>query len=115
MAPTDSPISLLVVDDEEAIRNAVRKYLVRQGFEVSVAATGEEALAILERQKVTGILLDVNLPGTNGIDLVPQILELAHTGDGLGAVGLVVDLERNGRDAHFAAPFAIRARRMPSG
>ena len=76
MAPTDDPVSLLVVDDEEAIRNAVRKYLVHQGFEVSVAATGEEALAILGHQKVTGILLDVNLPGTNGIDLVPRILEL---------------------------------------
>ena len=39
-------------------------------------ATGEEALAILQRQKITGILLDVNLPGTSGIDLVPRILEL---------------------------------------
>ena len=76
MVPTDGPVSLLVVDDEEAIRNAVRKYLVHQGFAVSVAATGEDALAILGQQKITGILLDVNLPGTNGIDLVPRILEL---------------------------------------
>jgi putative two-component system response regulator len=76
VVPTDGPVSLLVVDDEEAIRNAVRKYLVHQGFEVSVAATGEDALAILGQQKITGILLDVNLPGTNGIDLVPRILEL---------------------------------------
>ncbi|HUR94011.1 MAG TPA: HD domain-containing phosphohydrolase [Gemmatimonadales bacterium] len=70
---------LLVVDDEEAIRNAVRKYLVLQGYEVAVAATGEEALAILQRQKATGMLLDVNLPGTNGIELVPRIMELDPT------------------------------------
>jgi cyclic di-GMP phosphodiesterase len=76
VAPTDGPVSLLVVDDEEAIRNAVRKFLVLQGYQVSVAATGEEALALLRRQKITGILLDVNLPGTSGIDLVPRILEL---------------------------------------
>jgi putative two-component system response regulator len=76
VAPTDGPVSLLVVDDEESIRNAVRKFLILQGHEVAVAATGEEALAILRRQKITGILLDVNLPGTNGIDLVPRILEL---------------------------------------
>ncbi len=76
MAHPEGPLTLLVVDDEEAIRNAVRKYLVLQGYEVAVAATGEEALDILRRQKITGILLDVNLPGTNGIDLVPQILEL---------------------------------------
>jgi putative two-component system response regulator len=73
------PVTLLVVDDEEAIRNALRKYLTRQGYEVAVAGSGEEALAVLRRQKVTGILLDVNLPDTNGIDLVPQIMELEPT------------------------------------
>jgi putative two-component system response regulator len=73
---TAGPVTLLVVDDEESIRNAVRKYLVQQGYEVVLAATGEEALAALQRQKITGILLDVNLPGTNGIDLVPRIMEL---------------------------------------
>ena len=76
MPNTDGPVTLLVVDDEEAIRNAVRKYLIQQGYEVAVAATGEDALTLLQRQKITGILLDVNLPGTNGIDLVPRILEL---------------------------------------
>jgi len=76
---TDGPVTLLVVDDEEAIRNAVRKYLVQLGYEVAVAATGDEALGILQRQKITGILLDVNMPGTNGVDLVPQIMELEPT------------------------------------
>ena len=76
MPLTDGPVTLLVVDDEEAIRNAVRKYLVQQGYEVATAATGDEALAMLQRHKVTGMLLDVNLPGTNGIDLVPRVLEL---------------------------------------
>src|SRR5678809_1659106 len=72
----DEPTTLLVVDDEEPIRNALRRFLVQQGFEVAVAATGEEALGILQRQKVTGMLLDVNLPGINGVELVPQIMEL---------------------------------------
>jgi putative two-component system response regulator len=72
----DEPTTLLVVDDEESIRNALRRFLVQQGFEVAVAATGEEALGILQRQKVTGMLLDVNLPGINGVELVPQIMEL---------------------------------------
>jgi response regulator RpfG family c-di-GMP phosphodiesterase len=73
------PVTLLVVDDEEAIRNAVRKYLVQLGYEVVVAASGEEALGVLGRQKITGMLLDVNLPGANGIDLVPRIMELDPT------------------------------------
>ncbi|HWB40472.1 MAG TPA: response regulator, partial [Gemmatimonadales bacterium] len=71
-----APVTLLVVDDEEAIRSSMRKYLVLQGYEVATAATGEEALAVLGRQKVTGMLLDVNLPGINGVELVPRILEL---------------------------------------
>jgi putative two-component system response regulator len=73
------PVTLLVVDDEEAIRNAVRRYLAQQGYEVAVAASGEEAVDVLRRRKVTGILLDVNLPGTNGIDLVPRLMELEPT------------------------------------
>jgi putative two-component system response regulator len=76
---TDAPVTLLVVDDEEPIRNALRKFLTLQGYEVAVATTGEEALAILQRQKITGILLDVNLPGMSGVELVPQIMELEPT------------------------------------
>ncbi|MBA3345859.1 MAG: response regulator [Gemmatimonadales bacterium] len=76
MSSNNGPVTLLVVDDEEAIRNAVRKFLVQQGYEVATAATGEEALTLLRRQKITCMLLDVNLPGTNGIDLVPQIMDI---------------------------------------
>ena len=72
----DGPVTLVVVDDEEAIRSSVRKYLVHQGYEVATAATGEDALALLQRRKITGMLLDVNLPGASGIDLVPRVLEL---------------------------------------
>jgi putative two-component system response regulator len=75
----DEPTTLLVVDDEDAVRNALRKFLVQQGYEVATAATGEEALGVLQRQKITGILLDVNLPGINGVELVPQIMEIEPT------------------------------------
>jgi putative two-component system response regulator len=73
---TDGPVTLLVVDDEEPIRNALRKFLTQQGYEVITAAGGEEALAVLQRQKITGMLLDVNMPGITGVELVPQIMEL---------------------------------------
>lgn len=76
MPLTDGPVTLLVVDDEEPIRNALRKFLVQQGYEVLTAAGGEEALAVLQRQKITGMLLDVNMPGITGVELVPQIMEL---------------------------------------
>jgi putative two-component system response regulator len=76
---TDEPVTLLVVDDEESIRNALRRFLVQQGYEVATAASGEEALAVLQRQRITGMLLDVNMPGISGVELVPQIMELEPT------------------------------------
>jgi putative two-component system response regulator len=72
----DSPVTLLVVDDDESLRGSLRKFLEHLGYEVLTAGTGEEALTVLQRQKVTCMLLDVNLPGISGIDLVPRILEL---------------------------------------
>ena len=75
----DEPVTLLVVDDEESIRNALRRFLAQQGYEVATAASGEEALAVLQRQRITGMLLDVNMPGISGVELVPQIMELDPT------------------------------------
>jgi putative two-component system response regulator len=72
----DGPVTLLVVDDEEAIRRTMRRYLMLHGYEVATAASGEEALGVLGHQKVAAMLLDVNLPGLNGVDLVPRVLEL---------------------------------------
>ena len=75
MALSDAPVAVLVVDDEESIRNAIKRFLIQHGHEVSTAASGEEALEVLRRQKITCILLDVHLPGTSGIELVPRLLE----------------------------------------
>ncbi len=76
MPLADAPISVLVVDDEEPIRNALKKFLNQQGYDVATAASGDEALRVLQRHKVSVVLLDVRMPGKSGIDLVPQVLEL---------------------------------------
>lgn len=70
------PVTVLVVDDEEAILRSLRRFLGTLGFEVLTAGSGEEALEVLRRQRVTAVLLDVRLPGISGIDLVPRVLEL---------------------------------------
>jgi putative nucleotidyltransferase with HDIG domain len=69
-------ISVLIVDDEEPIRNALRKYLKQQQFEVHVAASGDEALQQLRLHKIALMLSDIRMPGTSGVDLVPQALEI---------------------------------------
>jgi putative two-component system response regulator len=73
---TSGPVSVLVVDDEEPIRNALKKFLAQQQFEVYAAASGEEALQQLKRHKVALMLCDIRMPGTSGVDLVPLALEV---------------------------------------
>lgn len=70
------PTTILVVDDEEPIRSALTRFLTQQGHEVTTAGSGRAALEVLQRQKISCVLLDVRMPDTNGIDLVPEVLEL---------------------------------------
>ncbi|MDZ4674255.1 MAG: response regulator [Gemmatimonadota bacterium] len=70
------PTTVLIVDDEEPVRTSLGRYLVQQGYEVSTAASGAEAIAILQRQKIACMLLDIRMPDASGIDLLPDILEL---------------------------------------
>ncbi|HEX9611587.1 MAG TPA: response regulator, partial [Gemmatimonadales bacterium] len=69
-------VSVLVVDDEEPIRNALRRFLKQQQFEVYAAGSGDEALQQLRLHKVSLMLSDIRMPGTSGVDLVPQALEI---------------------------------------
>lgn len=74
--PQADQITLLVVDDEESIRNALSRALAAQGFDVINASTGEEAIRAVRRHKIACILLDMRLPDANGADLMLRILEL---------------------------------------
>src|ERR1700730_2534394 len=60
--------SVLVVDDEPALRKALRTSLIASGFAVEEARDGEEALLTARRHPFDLVLLDINMPGINGID-----------------------------------------------
>lgn len=60
---------VLHVEDEPAIRDVVRMYLSREGFGVVGVASGEEALAELRRNRPVAVILDVGLPGIDGIEV----------------------------------------------
>ena len=59
---------ILIVDDEEVLRDVLDVLLRREGFETLTAASGEEALNLLESEEVDLVVLDVMLPGISGID-----------------------------------------------
>lgn len=68
------PGTVLVVDDEDAVRSALRRFLTQEQFEVLTAGTAAEALDTVRRQAVACVLLDLRLPDANGLDLLPQLL-----------------------------------------
>ncbi len=76
MSPSEGPTAILIVDDEESILSALTKFLTVKGYDVSTAASGEEALDVLRRLKIAGLVVDVRMPGLSGIDLVPKVLEI---------------------------------------
>ena len=60
-------IRVLIVDDEAAIRRALRPPLSELGFQIHEASRGEEALQLLHSTQVDVVLLDINMPGIGGI------------------------------------------------
>jgi len=64
---------ILVVDDSDAIRNQISRALLGAGFDVVLAKDGLEGLAQAQTTDLSMILLDVNMPGLNGLDLLDRL------------------------------------------
>lgn len=69
--------TLLVVDDNRSVRESLKFLLLRRGYEVFVAENGPEAIAIAQKQLIDGALVDVNMPGMNGIEVCRLLREHA--------------------------------------
>ncbi|MGH2522156.1 MAG: response regulator [Anaerolineales bacterium] len=79
--PDDSaPRSILVVDDEDTIRDVIRRYLERDGFAVREAADGYAALDSIRDEPPDLIVLDLMLPGVDGLTLTRQLRTLKGSG-----------------------------------
>lgn len=64
---------LLVVDDDRAIRELVKKLMVRQGFIIDTAADGQDAWLLIAGNLYDAVLLDLMMPNLNGFDLVDRL------------------------------------------
>ncbi len=103
---------MLIVDDEPIVRDVVVRYLEHEGFETLTAADGDAARALIEEREPALVVLDVMLPGTDGLSLcrwirersaMPVILLTARGDDADRIVGL--DL---GADDYVTKPFSPR-------
>jgi two-component system cell cycle response regulator len=75
LASTDSPLVLLVEDNERDVK-LIQSYLHGQPYRVAVAASGEEGLLCVEREKVDLILLDIMLPGMDGFEVCRRLRKM---------------------------------------
>ncbi len=67
---TEEAVSILVVDDELMIRRMLKQYLTGNGYQVHTAQNGKEALALVERIQPRVIILDLCMPGMNGVQVM---------------------------------------------
>ena len=80
--------TILVVDDEDSVRDSLSAVLEREGYTVLQASDGEEGLALLKERPIQLVLSDQNMPGMTGVEFLklvrerhPHILRIMLTGD----------------------------------
>ncbi|MCK4739225.1 MAG: response regulator [Deltaproteobacteria bacterium] len=66
---------ILIVDDEEGIRLLYKEELEEEGYAVELAASGEEALKALKKEHVDLVLLDIKMPGMDGVEVLRRVKE----------------------------------------
>lgn len=101
---------ILVIDDDEALRESLEMILSAEGYEVLTADRGETALELIESSTVDAVLCDLRMPGLDGFDLLPQIarqlpgapiiLMSAH-----GTDDLAIEAIQRGAYDYLAKPF----------
>ena len=106
------PLNILVVDDDPRIRTMLRRYLTGEGFVVNEAADGAAMRTALDREAIDLVLLDLVMPGEDGLSLARHIRQrseipvimLSGKGD---LIDRVVGLEA-GADDYITKPFELR-------
>jgi two-component system KDP operon response regulator KdpE len=111
LKPPTAKARILVVDNDVQIRRLMRTTLTAQGFEVNEAASGDEAIDRLRAAKFDLVILDVNMPGMNGIDTCREI----RAGSDVSVIMLTVrttekdktDAFDAGADDYVTKPFSM--------
>lgn len=107
------PTSIVVVDDEPGLRFMIQDYLTMQGFAVDAVESGAALDRLLALQRPDLILLDVNMPGEDGLSIVRR---LRNGAERMGIIMLTANSDEtskvtgltNGADDYLVKPFEVR-------
>ncbi|OLE50992.1 MAG: hypothetical protein AUG51_24790 [Acidobacteria bacterium 13_1_20CM_3_53_8] len=113
MGAKGNVLRLLIVDDEEAARYGMRRALSTFGYEISEAESAEAARILVEKQQPDLLLLDMNLPGASGLDLLRELQDekkeaplvviiTAH-----GSERMAVEAVKSGAYDYLSKPFEV--------
>jgi len=103
-------ITILVVDDELMMRNLLEKILMRDGYNIITAENGQDALEVLQRDKIDIVISDMKMPEMNGFDLL-KIIKKEYPRIGMimmtayGDTYTVKDALLLGADEYITKPF----------
>jgi two-component system nitrogen regulation response regulator NtrX len=104
-------VRILVIDDEAAIRDSLRMTLEYEGYEFLGASTGQEGLAVAERESPDLVLLDVKMPGMDGLEVLDRLRTMSETTpiivvSGHGTISTAVEATKKGAFDFIEKPFA---------
>src|SRR5712671_3787970 len=102
---------ILVIDDEAPIRDSLKMTLEYEGYEFLGAATGQEGLTIFEREAPDLVLLDVKMPGMDGIEVLERLRSMSESVpivviSGHGSISTAVEATKKGAFDFIEKPFA---------
>src|SRR5712671_3710631 len=102
---------ILIIDDEAAIRDSLRMTLEYEGYDVLAAATGQEGLALAERETPDLVVLDVKMPGMDGIEVLDRLRAMNDSlpviiMSGHGTIGTAAEATEKGAFDFIEKPFA---------
>ena len=103
---------ILIVDDEERFRNTMSKLLTVEGYEVSIAGTGQEALEMLRLNLHDLVILDVRMPEMNGVQVLSEIKKIDVSLEviimtGYASVDTAKEIMKLGAYDYLLKPYAI--------